>query len=379
MPKCFLSCFLPKQHPPKKEFDKNVRILFVLKYREPDALWLPEDEQYSYSTGQLSSGLANSAGFANNFLVENGVESKLVHVIDNNYIDKEVTAYKPTHVIIEAYWVVPEKFEVLTKLHPNVKWIIRNHSHTPFLANEGIAFDWSMKYLENKNVYLSCNHKVALQDMRWLTHSTYPSWSQEKIKEKVLYHPNVYALENRPSKWPTHDHESLRVSSFGAIRPLKNQVSQAIAALEYARRKGKFLEFHINGTRKEGNGAPILKNIRSIFSHAKNAKLIEHSWLDHQSFLDLVDTMDIGLQVTYTETFNIVAADMVSGGIPIVTSAEIPWVSDWCKADPNNVADIIRKMEHVLNPRFADDIRYENIENLTRTVKAHGEFWKTWP
>jgi hypothetical protein len=75
-------------------------------------------------------------------LVANGVDSTIIEVIDNNGIDREVTKYKPTHVIIEALWVIPSKFEILTKLHPNVKWIIRLHSEIPFLANEGIAMEW---------------------------------------------------------------------------------------------------------------------------------------------------------------------------------------------------------------------------------------------
>lgn len=54
-------------------------------------------------------------------LNRNGIESKVVVVIDNNCIDKEVTAFKPTHAIIEGLWVVPEKFDVLKKLHPTIK------------------------------------------------------------------------------------------------------------------------------------------------------------------------------------------------------------------------------------------------------------------
>jgi hypothetical protein len=40
-------------------------------------------------------------------------ESNIVVVLDNNEIDKYVTKYKPTHVIIEALWVVPTKFHIL--------------------------------------------------------------------------------------------------------------------------------------------------------------------------------------------------------------------------------------------------------------------------
>ena len=85
------------------------RVLFILKRKEDYS-----QEDYSKSQG-LATGLLNSPTFVNDMLIDEGVESKLVVVIDNNDIDREVTSYKPTHVIIEALWVVPEKFDILQK------------------------------------------------------------------------------------------------------------------------------------------------------------------------------------------------------------------------------------------------------------------------
>ena len=114
---------------------KQSKILFILKIKQNYGA------TNDYSIG-LSTGLYNSAQFMNEMLIDGGFDSQMVSVIDNNDIDREVTLHKPTHVIIEALWVVPSKFEVLCKLHPNVKWVIRLHSEIPFLANEGMAMDW---------------------------------------------------------------------------------------------------------------------------------------------------------------------------------------------------------------------------------------------
>lgn len=38
--------------------------------------------------------------------------------------------------------------------------------------------------------------------------------------------------------------------------------------------------------------------------------------------------MDIGLQVSFSETFNIVGADIISQGVPLVGSTEIPWLDE---------------------------------------------------
>src|ERR1019366_185850 len=119
------------------------RVLFIIKKRV-----IYSD---NYSAQAISSGLVNSATFVSNMLNENDIESKVIQVIDNNCIDREVRTYGPDIVFIEAMWVVPEKFEILHKLHPKVKWVIRIHSETPFMANEGMAIDWLFAYAKQKN------------------------------------------------------------------------------------------------------------------------------------------------------------------------------------------------------------------------------------
>jgi hypothetical protein len=76
------------------------RLLFILKKR---------GDFYGSGTG-LSSGLVNSAQFIVDMLMNHGVDAYLAVVEDNNSIDRWVSSVHPTHVIIEAFWVVPEKF-----------------------------------------------------------------------------------------------------------------------------------------------------------------------------------------------------------------------------------------------------------------------------
>jgi hypothetical protein len=47
------------------------------------------------------------------------------------------------------------------------------------------------------------------------------------------------------------------------------------------------------------------------------------------------------MQVSLTESFNIVSADFVNVGVPIVISPDIDWLPDSLKADPNDHEDII--------------------------------------
>jgi hypothetical protein len=327
------------------------RILFILKFREVAKDVDKIEETWAPKKG-LSSGLLNSAGFVNSMLQtfdKNDIVSEIIQVNDNNDIDREVTKFKPNIVIIEAYWVVSSKFEVLTKLHPNVKWIIRNHSNIPFLANEGIAFGWTLEYVKFPTVYVSCNHIDALIDVRNLIRSAFPEWTNDFVDNKIVFLPNYYPIKKVEKKVYDNNRDSIDIGCFGAIRPLKNHMIQALAAIEWARVNKKYLRFHINGNRVEGNGAPILKNLRETFSRLPNAELIEHGWLDHTPFLELVKTMDLGLQVSVTETFNIVCADFISQGIPVVASREIHWVDERLHVQNiTNSLDIIKVMDLAL-------------------------------
>jgi hypothetical protein len=149
------------------------------------------------------------------------------------------------------------------------------------------------------------------------------------------------------AKLPHQGHDSeINVCCFGAIRPLKNHLIQAIAAIKFADDLGKTLKFHINVNREEDKGLPVLHNLRGIFNNSKH-ELVEHTWMNHDDFIELVKKMDLGMQVSFTETFNIVAADLVSNNIPIVVSDEIFWTNGYCHAQPTNFDDIVKTLHRV--------------------------------
>ena len=325
-----------------------MKVLFLLKYRENS---YGHSEEYSQAAQHLSSGLLNSARFVCDNLLVEGIDAELHHAIDNNCIDKIVTKVKPDIVIIEAYWIVPEKFTILTSLHPDVKWIIRNHSAMPFLANEGQILDWSLRYMDYSNVYVSCNDPRTNEELRKLVSIYKPTWSKGKVENRVIYLPNYYpTLGAKPAKKWDKDKRTLDIACFGAIRPLKNQLIQATSSIQLATSLNKTLRFHINASRIEGGSGSnaILLNMRNLFNKIPHI-LIEHDWLPHDDFLNLMSTMDLSLQVSYSETFNIVTADAVTCGIPVVTSEDIKWVDKSFTADPNSSEHIKKVMDKALH------------------------------
>ena len=329
------------------------KVLFILKERHTS--------HSNFMT--ISSGLFNSANFVVDMLNKNGIESHLVEVKDNNAIDREVTKYKPTHVVIEALWVIPSKFEVLTKLHPNVEWIIRVHSDIPFLANEGVSVEWIYEYMKFPTVKVSANLKKTNYEL------------SELIGKDLVYLPNYYPVgffnvtQPRPN-----EKKVLNVGCFGAVRPLKNQLIQAIAAIKYADLYDKKLKFHINVARVEGRGEPVLKNIRSLFENNPKHTLIEHQWLTHDEFIDVVQRMDLGMQVSFSETFNIVSADFVNNNIPVVVSDEVYWVNRLFKAKTTEVDSIVNKMRLALLTKTFKGQYLNKINLFLDSVKSQ----KTW-
>lgn len=300
-----------------------MRVLFILKRR-------------AYGP---SYGLMKSCQFVAELLRLEGIDCKIVEVTDNNCIDREVTRYRPSHVIIEALWVVPQKFPLLLRLHPDVSWAVRVHSNMPFISGEGMAMDWLRKYGEiaawNPKFRVAANSQRMTEEL------------DSALGLSTAFLPNAYSpvligkTETATQKKCHKEH--LDIGCFGAIRPLKNHLEQAVAAVIFARQEGKPLRFHINASRVEQHAEPVLRNLIALFDGTINT-LIQHRWMPHAEFMKVVQDMDYGMQVSFSETFNIVAADFVYNEVPFVGSGDIPWLSAHSVAETTDWRSIVEKL-----------------------------------
>lgn len=342
----------------------STKVLFILKRRE-------DYNPVEHSPLGLSTGLFNSASFVVKMLQESNIKTEIEVAIDNNCIDRLVNKHKPTHVIIEALWVVPSKFAVLTKLHPSVKWIIRLHSEMPFMAGEGMAMNWVGDYVGFSNLYIGVNTPRMLDETRTFLQIK-KNWSKKETENRVIYMPN-YFPQTYNTKAFNADKDIIDIACFGAVRPLKNHLLQAFAALKFATKIKKKLHFHINSGRIEMNGQPALHNLQGLFIHLHDAghRLIHHDWAPREQFLKTCAQMDIGLQCSFSETFNIVNADLVSQGIPVVGSSEIPWSSYWFSADPTSSEDIKNKLLLAYNlPQTNVSIHQSKLTKYTNKTRS---------
>jgi hypothetical protein len=306
-------------HPhPKKD-----RVLFILK-----------DRVYQKEYSQ-SYGLYNSAKMVMNYLESTGNICKIVTVIDGNFIDAEVFKFKPSVVVIEALWVTGAKMKELTSIHryKDIKWVIRVHSDIGFLSVEARGLKYIHEYLDinNKNIIVSCNNEVFNKQI------------SDVCKYNFKYLPNIITIEESEYNDNMIDGHEIHIGSFGALRIMKNQVYQAMCAISAADEMKKTLHFHVNGDILNPNN-PVLLNMQELFDMNGKHHLHVHGWLPHDDFEDLIRKMDIGLQISFTESFNIVTADFVLNNVPIIVSDSITWMPEITKASETMYYDVIKKI-----------------------------------
>lgn len=318
-----------------------MKILFIAKQRKFSSGENYTDETQGGST--YYTGLINGSRFIVNYLLTQGVDAVAEPAIDANCIDKFVHKHRPSVVVLEGLWVTPAKLTELQRLHPKVKWYARLHSKTIFLANEGIAYAWSYDYLKIPNVTIAVNHIDTATEL------------SDLFGRYVEYLPNVYfPRTSRKLKDYTVDRykSTLDIGCFGAVRPLKNTFVQAVAAILFCRDNGYKLRFHIN-KRAEQWGEQVLKNLQWLFNNQDEAELVEHGWLSPEAFNDLLyKSIDISLQVSLTESHNLVIADSINNGVLPVVSKEISWLLPEFQSATNDIYDIVKTIKRVWNNRF---------------------------
>lgn len=319
------------------------------------------------SGGQTSpvakSGLLNSTQITASQLEKHlEVKTEIEVCVDGNECDKYLTEHRPNVCVIQALWVTPVKLKELQGIHKRVKFVVLIHSEVSFLSNEGNAIEWIFEYNKLDHVFPGFNSERTFKQF-------------EELGIIDVYLPNVYLDVEFKGRERRDNSGTVHVGCFGAIRPFKNQLIQAVAAILFANRNNWHLHFHMNTSRAEQGGESALKNIRALFDTNKH-QLIEHGWKNREDFLDLISRMDVCLQVSLTESFNITAADSVHENVPVVVSPTIDWMppSQW--ADTEDADDIVKNMEQSIvhrNTIVKKSVKYLNKYN-DRALDAWKDF-----
>jgi hypothetical protein len=240
----------------------------------------------------------------------------------------------------------------------------------PFLVQEGFVFDWLNEIMalpkRGIKISISGNNDKLVNDLN-------------TIYSNVSYTPNIYyPIVSECKKIDISiDGGAINIGCFGALRLFKNTTQQVIWAIKFAELHNKILHFHVNVSNHETNDtSPVLKNLRYIFKNLKH-KLIEHTWMSHGHFLSLIGKMDLCMQVSFTETYNVCASDSVFCRVPIVVSPEIEFINKELVVDSSKPETVIKAMALCLS-HDREKLVQSNVELLNKQNEKSLNCWKVF-
>jgi len=261
-------------------------------------------------------------------------------------------------VIISAPWIPTKDLQDLSMQFTETFFAVNCHSNVGFLQADPNGVKLVRETLElemgTHNVRLAGNSRRFCE------------WIEHTFGGSCYYLPNLYFVQrDAPRQRSFCGGETLRIGAFGAVRPLKNLMSAAGAALEISRKLRVPLELWLSGGRSEGGGETVLAAVKEMVSGLPNVKLNLNGWQSWPNFRKTVAHMHLLLQPSYTESFNMVTADGVVEGVASVVSEAIDWApADW-KADVDDVLDIARVGRRLLCDSSAAE---EGLQALKRYV-----------
>jgi glycosyltransferase involved in cell wall biosynthesis len=240
--------------------------------------------------------------------------NKLLNEIDEQALKREEV--RISHCILAAPWLEIEDLERIMSIHNQMRFCVVCHSNAAFLSADTGAIKRLPKLvdlqLHNSQFRVACNSEKGKK------------WVEAAYRHSVLCLPNLYDTDTfvgSPNIWRGG---ILRIGCFGAMRPLKNMFSAAVAAIIIAEKLRADVEFHLTSGR-EGSQYTI-NCIQELLTDHKRVKLVVNAWSVWSEFRNLVSTMHLMFQPSFTESFNIVSADGVAEGVPSVVGEAI----DWC-------------------------------------------------
>jgi hypothetical protein len=230
-------------------------------------------------------------------------------------------------VLVQALWYTADELAALAARWPRIRFVVRLHSQWAFLPID----DRAPRLFElADSVGLSGNNPRFVDSFR------------AAFGRECSYLPNLYPLgEVAPRDAKNGD--ALDVGLFGAARLQKHHTSGAMAAAIVGRRLNRPVRLHINTRRNEGAGWQLVHAI----ALAAGMEVVEHPWCDWEEFTAVARGMDVGFQLSSTETFNYVTADLASHSVPSVVGEAIEWAPADCIAridDPMHAAEVALRL-----------------------------------
>jgi len=269
-----------------------------------------------------------------------------------------------THVVVSAPWIRSPELAVMAHEHADVEFAVLSHSNVGFLQADPQAIALLREGADLGRALPNFHIGANSASLR--------NWWQAAYQSPMMLLPNMYPFEavRAGRMWSGG---TLRIGCFCAIRPYKNVLTAAAAALEVGvRLRASDLEFWISGGRTEGGGT-IAEAIHQMYVNVPRAKVVANHWESWPRFLDTVGSMDLLMQPSYTETFNMVTADGIARGVPSVVGEAIAWAPKNWRASTDEARDLADRAVALLHDPGAIE---QGVEALNASNDAALREWR---
>lgn len=273
-----------------------------------------------------------------------------------------------THIVVSAPWIPTLDLAKIASDHPEVAFAVTSHSNVGFLQADANGVKLIRQAIELQRSLR--NFSIAGNSQRFC------DWLSSAYHTTCEFLPNLYDVAGFQTHYkPKWSGDSLLIGCFGAIRPLKNTMTAAAAALEMAARLNVRLEFWVSGGRAEGGGQTVLNAVHEMLDGEPGVQIKENNWQSWAGFRRTVREMDLLLQPSYTESFNMVTADGIAEGVPSVVSEAIDWAPDAWKCDADDALDVANKGIALLHDQRA---AFNGQQALAQFVKSGVQSWSDY-
>jgi hypothetical protein len=294
-----------------------------------------------------------------------GSGSELLRLLDEDRRTARLAHHVPiTHVVVSAPWIASGELAAMAQAHPDVVFAVLSHSNVGFLQADPRAIALLREGADLARAIGNFRIGANAASLR--------NWWEATYQTPMLLLPNMYPFEPVRNRrmWSGG---TLRIGCFCAIRPYKNVLTAAAAALEVGvRLRASDLEFWISGGRTEGGGT-IPQAIHEMYVNVPRAKVVANHWESWPRFLDTVGSMDLLMQPSYTETFNVVTADGIARGVPSVVGEAIAWAPKNWRASTDETRDLADRAVALLHDPGAVE---QGVDALNASNEAALREWR---
>jgi glycosyltransferase involved in cell wall biosynthesis len=281
-----------------------------------------------YPSANTTTGVTVSSDHLKAVLGKAGTDCVIMYYADDNGLLEAVKGNDAGLYILQIPTFSHDTLSSVLKLGKNI--VLGIHSTICNLQVEENALRRLLRFsqLRERHFAISCPSKLEVNGFNSFSATPF------------IYLPNTYSFPIKAHiKKRKLNPELIKISLFCALRSFKNIMAQVVAVSLLAKRGFK-IELHLIDD--QSHIAGCIKEIADSLPY----KVIFHELADNKALLKLMAKMDLGLQVSLSETFSYAAFEQMALGVPIVASTAVPYATQIAKF--NSAESMANKMHKII-------------------------------